>query len=500
MKVSAKVPTRIILFAAAVIVGFSLHARADDAAGQQPAPITEFSRAEIGENVPGGDATSRVSAIGRTSFGNPSGNLGADQRAKFNRGNTIFRTIWVPAGAPRGDLKGLGPLFNARSCERCHIRDGRGHPPAAGFDDEAVSALVLLSIPPETDDDIAALADHMTNTIADPVYGHQLQEFAVPGLQPEGRIRFDYEEIPVVLSDGEVVNLRRPSVRITDLAHGPLHADAVTSVRVASPMIGLGLLETVPEGAIMALADPDDENGDGISGRANRVWDEARQDVVLGRFGWKAGQPTVRQQNAVALSRDMGVSTNMFPNAAGDCTDHQAGCRAAAQTPDANTPGVEASDEVLDLVTFYARNLAVPQRRNADAPDVLAGKALFYRAGCIACHNPKFVTGTDGVEPELAGQLIWPYTDLLLHDMGEGLADNRPEGVASGREWRTPPLWGIGLTLPVSAHTQFLHDGRARSLLEAILWHGGEAEDARDKVVAMNKQERDQLLAFLNSL
>ena len=154
----------------------------------------------------------------------------------------------------------------------------------------------------------------------------------------------------------------------------------------------------------------------------------------------------------------------------------------------------------MDLVLFYTRNLAVPARRNAGAPTVLRGKALFYEIGCIACHKPKFATARDYEVPALAGQLIWPYSDLLLHDMGDGLADHRPEGRADGREWRTQPLWGIGYTEAVNGHTFFLHDGRARNLTEAILWHGGEAEPARDAFAGLPKEDRDALIAFLNSL
>ena len=161
---------------------------------------------------------------------------------------------------------------------------------------------------------------------------------------------------------------------------------------------------------------------------------------------------------------------------------------------------VEASAALFDLLVFYTRNLGVPARRDIGEPQVLAGKRLFYEANCIGCHTPKFVTRRDSIGEEQSFQLIWPHTDLLLHDMGEGLADGRPEGEANGREWRTPPLWGIGLTKTVSGHTLFLHDGRARNLLEAILWHGGEAEASKERVVAMTREERAALLAFLRSL
>ena len=258
-------------------------------------------------------------------------------------------------------------------------------------------------------------------------------------------------------------------------------------------MIGLGLLEAIPEAAILANADPDDRNGDGISGRTNQVWDREQQRTVLGRFGWKAGQPTLNQQNAEAFANDMGLTSTLVAH--DNCTAAQTDCRSA---PHGGEP--EVSDNILASILFYTRNLGVPARRGADTPQVIAGKNLFYQAGCQGCHTPQFTTATDAAEPELANQLIRPYSDLLLHDMGAGLADNRPEFLASGSEWRTPPLWGIGLTETVNGHTQFLHDGRARNLLEAILWHGGEAEAAKQQVMTFNADERSALLAFLNSL
>jgi CxxC motif-containing protein (DUF1111 family) len=272
------------------------------------------------------------------------------------------------------------------------------------------------------------------------------------------------------------------------------------SPRVAPPMIGLGLLEAVADADILARADPDDADGDGISGRPNRVWSADREAIVPGRFGWKAGEPTIDQQGSHAMAGDIGIANPLAPAAWGDCTAAQAACRAA---PDGNSPrydGLEASRQMMDQILFYARNLAVPARRGADDPTVLRGKQLFYESGCAGCHVPKLATRRDWEVPALAGQLIWPYSDLLLHDMGEALADDRPEGVASGREWRTPPLWGIGLTEDVNGHTYFLHDGRARNLTEAILWHGGEAQAARDAFAGMTKADRDTMLAFLSSL
>jgi CxxC motif-containing protein (DUF1111 family) len=265
-------------------------------------------------------------------------------------------------------------------------------------------------------------------------------------------------------------------------------------------MIGLGMLEAVPQEDLLALADPEDRNGDGISGKPNWVTDKADGQLKLGRFGWKAGAPSIRVQSASAFSGDIGISTPLVNRPYGDCTPSEVACLAMPNGEQADRGVSEGPDPVLDLVTFYSQNLGVPRRRNIDDPAVLRGKQQFYGLGCISCHTPKFVTSRNAEGDAQKFQLIWPYTDLLLHDMGEGLADHRPEGAADGYEWRTPPLWGIGLTRTVSGHTLFLHDGRARNLTEAILWHGGEAENAKAAFANLSESSRNDLLAFLESL
>jgi CxxC motif-containing protein (DUF1111 family) len=305
---------------------------------------------------------------------------------------------------------------------------------------------------------------------------------------------------PVTLGDGTVVSLRHPTYSIDGLKYGPLHPGTMLSPRIAPPMIGVGLLEAIPEEHIRAHADPDDKDKDGISGRAAEVWSVEGNKVALGRFGWKAGKASVREQAASAFAGDMGLSSPLAPTPSGDCTQAQPVCLNA---PNGNTErdgGFEVSPKLFDHVVFYSQNLAVPPRRNFNDPEVNRGKALFYALGCQSCHTPSFTTGAVKDQPHLSNQKIWPYADLLLHDMGEGLADNRPEGGADGREWRTPPLWGIGLTKLVSGHTLFLHDGRARNLEEAILWHGGEAQAARDGYAALPKADREALIKFVESL
>ena len=461
------------------------------------APATDFSKPERFERMSAG-ATSTDASVTRDVFSQFLANLTFEGEQAFKMGNGLFRKTWVSSPSSTQASDGLGPLFNARACQECHLKDGRGNPPVG--DARAVSMFLRLSVPPKTEAEHAALAARDLLRIPEPVYGGQLQNFAVSGVPAEGEMRITYEDVPVALAGGETATLRKPAYDIADLAYGPMAEDVQISPRVAPPMIGVGLLEAIHPGDILAHADPDDADGDGISGRPSMVRDPASGELVLGRFGWKASVPDVMTQSADAFSGDMGLSTAPNPAVWGDCTETQVACREAPHGVQPRLGDEEAPAEVLDLVAFYSRNLAVPVRRDIDDPEVLAGKGLFYAFGCAACHVPKYVTSRDAPQPEHRFQLIWPYTDLLLHDMGPGLADGAPVGDASGSEWRTPPLWGIGLTETVNGHTNFLHDGRARSLLEAVLWHGGEAEAARQRVVDASPEERAALIRFLESL
>lgn len=460
------------------------------------APTTDFSKPEPFETMSGGAATS-TKLVNRDAFSNFSANLSFEEEESFKLGNALFRKLWVVSPSSTQASDGLGPLFNARGCQNCHLKDGRGRPPLG--DEAAVSMFLRLSVPHRTADEAAALENRDIQSLPEPVYGGQLQNFSAPGHEPEGRMVVTYTEDPVTLGDGTIISLRRPAYAVDDLRYGPMDPDVMLSPRVASQMIGLGLLEAIPEPDILAHADPEDADGDGISGKAAFV-KMPDGSLALGRFGWKASMPTIRMQSAAAFSGDIGISTPDFPDAWGDCTQAQAACLSAAHGVQANLGDEEAPEDVIALVTFYSQNLAVPARRDVDDPDVLAGKQLFYDTGCASCHTPKFVTSREAEGPAQRFQLIWPYTDMLLHDMGDGLADNRPDGDADGREWRTAPLWGIGLTETVSGHTLFLHDGRARNLTEAILWHGGEAQAARDGFADMQAEDRAALIRFLESL
>lgn len=456
---------------------------------------TDFSKPEAYELRPGG-ATTTFASVTADVFSQASANIRFDKELDFKVGNGIFKKLWVSAPSSTKSSDGLGPLFNARSCQRCHLKDGRGHLPGPG--EAAVSFFLRLSIPAETEAHRDLLKRRRVAVIAEPTYGTQLQNFSVQGIFAEGQPTVRYTDKPVTLKGGQVVVLRQPTYGVTGLRYGPLHPRTRLSPRLTPQMIGVGLLEAILEEDILALADPDDRNGDGISGKPNYVWSVEAGRPMLGRFGWKAGQPSIREQVASAFLGDIGISTPIHPRPWGDCTAKETACRKAPHG--GGRTGIEATKQMLDLVTFYSRNLAVPARRKVGDPTVLRGKKAFYAAGCAACHRPKFVTRRDSIGPEQSFQLIWPYTDMLLHDMGPGLADGAREGLASGREWRTAPLWGIGLARIVNPRTSFLHDGRARTLLEAVLWHGGEGEKSKQAVVDMDPADREALIAFLRSL
>jgi len=434
--------------------------------------------------------------FGSNVFLPPADNISFDNQRLFATGNAFFNQAWTVAPASTTARDGLGPLFNARSCSTCHFKDGRGRPP---LDEETELGSMLLRIG-------IAGAEAGSAPLPDPTYGDQLQPYGIDGVPGEGAPRVSYTTIPGQYADGEAYELIAPAYTIEAPSHGAFAADLLISPRVAPAMIGLGLLEAIPDSRLQELADSDDDDGDGISGRTNRVWDVESADFAIGRFGWKAEQPSVRQQAAGAFVGDLGITSTLFP--AEDCTAPEVECQNAER---GGSP--EIDDRLLERVTRYSELLAVPARLAYEEPDVLRGKARFRELGCQSCHVPSHQTRADAEVAEVADQLIWPYTDLLLHDMGPGLADNLGEGEATGAEWRTTPLWGIGLSACVtggvtgdfqkqvcSPSESYLHDGRARTLEEAILWHGGEGEKSRAAYVALPEADKTALIAFLKTL
>jgi CxxC motif-containing protein (DUF1111 family) len=425
----------------------------------------------------GGDTTRPLVATNAFSF--PAANLPPETTRAFSFGNRLFNTNWVEAPASVKSFDGLGPLFNRVSCSGCHTKDGRGQPPATGigpFD----SMLLRISLP--------GLG---RNNAPRPVpnYGDQLSERAINGVEAEAKVSITYNEIAGRYGDGETYFLRNPTYTISDAAYGALPAGILISPRVAPQMIGLGLLDAVPDLTLQELADPNDKDGDGISGRTNTVWNTITLESAIGRFGWKASQPDLRNQNAAAALGDIGLTSDIHPKE--NCEPSQTRCTSAV-----NGGAPEIKTEFFDKLTLYTATLAVPAQRNNVDPQ---GAVFFRQMGCAACHFPTLKSGPSSI-PEVANQTFHPYTDLLLHDMGERLSDHRPDFAATGNEWRTPPLWGLGLVPKVNGHNTLLHDGRARGFAEAILWHGGEAETSKEAFRNAPKSQREALIAFLKSL
>ena len=471
-----------------------------------PKPTQDFSVSEANEALSGGTSTQNA-LHNRHAFSQPFSQLSLEQGLTFNIGKAVFEKIWVSSPSSTTASDGLGPLYNARSCSRCHKNNGRGVAPPVNQNNnaKAVSLFLRLSIAPSNSHQRQLLAKGRIPFIPDPVYGQQLQTFAFPGGKSEGKLQVHYSPIHVKLKgnkleDGETLTLNKPHYEISNLGYGKLDKNLMISPRIAPVMIGLGLLEAIETRDLLALSDPDDSDNDGISGRVNKFWNRQTKESVIGRFGWKAGAPDLAHQNGAALNGDLGISSTLFPSPYGDCTERQVACWQQAHGNSVQHDDLEASQTMTDLLLFYTQHLAVPARRTTANASVLEGKMLFYQSGCIGCHTPKFITAKNTDSPGLSEQLIWPYSDLLLHDMGDGLADGRPEYRANGNEWRTPPLWGIGLATAVSGEQFFLHDGRARSLMEAIIWHGGEAEHSKQNVINMSPQQRRFLLNFLESL
>jgi CxxC motif-containing protein (DUF1111 family) len=437
----------------------------------EPEPLKEEN---YNEWFSGGSQT--VFEKGAGAYGTMFPNLTQEREAVHEIGDMAFSSTFVTA--PATINPGLGPIFNNVSCTSCHINDGRGKPP--GNNEQISSLLIRLSIPG---------TDAHGGPNPAPGFGGQLQQRAVFGVKPEAFVKIDYAEQQYQFTDGEGYSLRFPTYTLQD-PYIDLPAGLMISPRVAPPVFGLGLLEAVDEAEIIALADPADRNGDGISGKANYGWSVLKGKRMLGRFGWKAANPSLIQQSAGAYNEDMGITSFVFPKESSSGQEQYDGL----------DDEYEVSDSLLNAVAFYVRSLAVPARRNANDAQVLAGKMIFKAAKCSACHVPRLQTATNVAFPEISNQTIFPYTDLLVHDMGDDLADNRPDFDADGHEWRTSPLWGIGLTQVVNGHQNFLHDGRARTLMEAVMWHGGEAEASRNYVKNLSKTDRESLIKFIESL
>ena len=460
--------------------------------GLAAAPLLPLAGGADDSERTGGDTT--VYVTGYNAFSMPAATLDESGRTRFAIGNSFFRRNWVEAPSSTAARDGLGPRFIARSCGGCHQQGGRGAPPALDGGrnrDQPVALLLRLSIPG---------TDAHGGPLPEPGYGDQFRIAAVRGVPADGRIDIAYREAAGRYADGQPYSLRAPTYRFEALAYGTMDERAMTSPRIAPQLIGMGLLEAIAESDILDNAKRQAARTDAVHGVANRVWDAFAERHTIGRFGWKANVGSLAHQTAGAFQADIGITSRRFPEQ--PCTPTQTACRAAPAGGHGGGP--EIDDRTLADVIYNQSVLAPPARRNAGDPAVKRGEALFASAECGVCHRPSYVTAEVADSrygsAVLGRQKIFPYTDLLLHDMGAGLADGRPDFAADGRQWKTPPLWGLGLIPDVNGHSYLLHDGRARGVLEAILWHGGEAQASKQRVVNMNEEERGCLVKFVESL
>ncbi len=415
--------------------------------------------------------------FGSGSFGTPVPGLSAHDAYVHALGDQLFEQSFVAAPAPR--FGGLGPVFNNSSCANCHHNDGFGLP---SFGALGSSMLLRISVPG---------TDEHGGPAAAPGFGGQLQNVGIFGVQPEVHAEVSYSELRDSFPDGERISLWTPLYTLSN-PYISLPSGYMLSPRLGPPVFGLGLLEDIPEATIAGFADPIDANGDGIKGHPNYVYNPFKKKMELGRFGMKANTSDLALQVATAFQQDMGITSYIQP------LKSVHGQSQMSFVPNTQTP--DLADSQLNAVIFYIKTLAVPARRNVTNEAVKRGELLFKQLNCSGCHIPTVYTGTDIQIPALSNQRIHPYTDMLVHDMGAGLADNRPDYLATGTEWRTPPLWGIGMFEQTNGTPYFLHDGRARSLTEAIMWHGGEAQNSKEQFRQLPKGDRAAVIAFLQSL
>ena len=444
----------------------------------------DFNTSEL---QPGGSLTAK--RLSERSYIYPGKGITKAQELDFWTGFSLFRDPWVIAPSSTKDRDGLGPLFNARSCVACHDAGGRAKTHEAG---EFLPLPLIIRLG-STDKNIMDV---------DPIYGGQLQPRTIDydrarlpeKIKPEAWLKLDFTEVKGKFADGTSYQLHRPNYELTKLGYGELATHTGLSPRHAPNVFGMGMLDAISDSDLLAQEDVNDSNNDGISAKYNRVPNVVTGATEIGRFGFKAKHPNMDQQVAGAFRGDIGITSSLFPTE--DCTETQISCAVASML--GGHDSVEIPDKLLQLVNDFNRFLAVPPTRRLQ--DKLAGRALFYQLDCHLCHTPSYQTDDNYSVKELAGQTIWPYTDLALHDMGEGLADGVYEFSANGREWRTPPLWGIGLQKAYTGQARYLHDGRARSIEEAILWHGGEAQKSQTAYINLSKEQRTQLLTFLAAI
>ena len=444
-----------------------------------------FSQCNKSESFPASSYDDRLSGgiyttldASTNAFKQPFDGMTDRQNVVHNIGDGTFDQVFVAAPAPH--FGGLGPIFNNIACVNCHRNDGGGFPTLGSSNS---GMLMRISIPG---------TDAHGGPLAAPGYGLQIQDQCLLGTVPEATTNISYTDVPVTYPDGTVITLSKPAYTLSN-PYTPLPAGYLTGPRLAPRLVGMGLLENIPESTILSYVDAGDQNGDGITGKANYVYDSYTQKTELGRFGLKANTPTLLMQVATAYQQDMGVTSYAQP---------QESCWEQIQMSlvGSTDTSPELVDSLLNYVTFYVQTLCVPARREVNDSTNRHGEVLFNQVNCSGCHRQTMYTGVNPAL-NLSSQRIHPYTDLLLHDMGSGLADGRPDNLATGSEWRTTPLWGVGLLQVTNGGTgYYLHDGRARTIEEAILWHDGEAAKSKQAFMQLSQDDRFALLQFLGSL
>jgi len=410
----------------------------------------------------------------------PIDNLNDEELDKFYLGKSFFRIPWVEAPSATTARDGLGALFNANSCTSCHKKNGEGDVyNKNGFTSR--SLVVRLSI----DSNKSEYRDVLEKDgfIPEPNYGSQLSINSVHGVKPEGKAEVKYQKIDIKLSENETVILNKPIVSLKNLNYGELNKSTNISLRKAPALIGLGLIELISDREILKNVDEFDKNSDGISGKANYIYSKESNKTELGRYTYKASSSSIKLQSALALHNDMGLTTDILPFE--NCTKSQKACLNAPKGVDIDVP-----NHRLEAIEFYLTNLKT--YRAKETKEFRENRELFNKIGCVKCHVDSFETKK--------GFKIAPYSDFLLHDMGEGLSDGRSEFLAEKNEWRTTPLWGISIRKKLKKNLTYLHDGRAKSLKEAILWHGGEAEASKEAFKNLPKVKREKIIKFLGEL
>jgi CxxC motif-containing protein (DUF1111 family) len=431
-------------------------------------------------------------------YSKPIKGIDVEDKLDFKIGEGVFQKFWVPSPSSTTASDGLGPLHNTRSCNSCHLNNGRGHAPEADVNGASIpSFLIRIG---QSYKQPSPVADFMYPNLGDKFYGKQLQGHSAQNVLPEGDYYLSYETRSEALADGTRVELRKPHLHWSTLNYGPFEKNTGFTMLVSPALVGMGLLDNIPNDTIIENSDPDDKNNDGISGRVSWVPSNGGKEKIIGRFGYKASAPSVTAQNQAAFNTDLGLSTPLNPAASGDCTELQKECIKSPNGNSKHLDNLEVDKQQTRLVDLFVSLSSPPSMRNLSESTFLEGKEIFDNGGCASCHIPKMETGKNSSFTALNNRTFYPFTDMLLHDMGPELASGFPIFSAMPNEWRTAPLWGIGLSEKVSGRAGFLHDGRARTIEEAILWHGGEAKTSQQFYKQLNKEYRKKLIYFLESL